>query len=252
MDASALQEAILGLKAYGVPGILVMSYVINLIPAFPAIYLAVMASIAVAVDDPYYEAALVIAGGVGAGLGKLTLFLAAKMLGGRLARGAAASRARYLVEHAGGSLFIIVFLFAALPLPDDSLYLPLGAAGYSTTLFAVAVVVGKTVMSAIVVGLANAAEAYLERVLALGSSGDVLAMARDLAVFAIATVIFTAAIYKVDWPRVIDAYTRHGVLKAAEAMGEELVKVIIPVGVRRRASRVAARLRSRARGGLGK
>ena len=244
---AGLKDAILELKSYGVPGILVMSYLINLIPAFPAIYLAVMASIAVAVDDVYYEAALVLAGGVGAGLGKVTLFLAAKTLGGRLARGAAASRARYLVEHAGGSLFIIVFLFAALPLPDDSLYLPLGAAGYSTTLFAVAVTLGKTVMGAVVVGLANAAEAYLERLMAMMTSGDMLGLARDLAVFVAATIVFTLAIYRVDWPRVIDAYTRHGALKAAEVMAEELFKVVVPEGVRRRAAGAASRLRARSR-----
>jgi membrane protein DedA with SNARE-associated domain len=225
LDPSGINEAILALKAYGVPGIVLMSYIINLIPGFPAIYLIVIASIAIAVDDPYYETLLVVAGGVGAGLGKATLFLAAKTLGGRLAGGEGARRAKYLVEHAGKSLFIIVFLFAALPLPDDALYLPLGAAGYRLASFVLAVITGKAVMTLIVVALANAARTYIDSLLARPSTSTV-AIIEGVVVFIVSMAFFMALIYKVDWPRVITTYTKHGGRAAFRVLLEEIAGLI--------------------------
>lgn len=243
MDPSTLEEALVALKAYGVPGITLMSYIVNLIPGFPAVYLIVIASIAIAVNDPYYESLLVVAGGVGAGLGKVTLFLAAKTLGGRITGREGARRARYLVEHAGKSLFIIVFLFAALPLPDDALYLPLGAAGYRLASFTAAVVAGKTLMTLIVVALADVARSYIEAV-ASSASTSPTAIIEGFIVFAVSMAFFMALIYKVDWPRVISAYARHGGRAALKAFIEE-VEALISRGFEAVVSALGLRNKSR-------
>ncbi|GAB6148329.1 VTT domain-containing protein [Stetteria hydrogenophila] len=224
MNATGLGDVILALKTYGVPGIALMSYMANLIPGFPAVYLIVIASLALAVSDPYYHALLVLAGGLGSGLGKITLFLAARGLGHRIARGESARRARYLVEHAGRSLFITVFLFASLPLPDDALYLPLGAAGYKLTSFAAAVLAGKTVMTLIVVALARAARGYLS--LITGPQATTSSIIEGLVAFVVSMAFFTALIYKVDWPRVITAYTSHGAKTALYVLAEEIMGLI--------------------------
>lgn len=225
MDPGRLSDALMALKEYGAPGIALMAFVINLIPGFPALYLLVIASMALAVNDPYYDAMLVLAGGIGSGLGKVTLFTAARVFGGRIVGEESARRAKYLVEHAGRSLFVLVFLFALLPLPDDSLYLPLGSAGYKLTLFTPAVIAGKTLMTLSVVVASRAARSYVDLIAGSASTSPAALAAGILGMVALMVFMF-ALIYKVDWPRVAQAYAERGWVAGTRVLLEEIAGIV--------------------------
>lgn len=55
--------------------------------------------------------------------------------------------ARFMISRHG---MLIVFLFAATPLPDDILYIPLGIMGYSFLKFFISVLAGKIILTLIV------------------------------------------------------------------------------------------------------
>ncbi|MEL9990620.1 MAG: hypothetical protein QXP98_00250 [Thermoproteus sp.] len=96
---------------------------------------------------------------------------------------------------------IAVFLFAASPLADDVLYIPLGAMGYGLPRFLASVFAEKIVLSSISVLLsASTADLFVEHL------GNVT----TAALMAIITTLFTLAASRVKWSRVLAAYDRGG------------------------------------------
>jgi membrane protein YqaA with SNARE-associated domain len=205
------------MQGYGLLGFTLAAFVSNLIPGFPAVYLTVVVSYTIASpDDLLGLAKLIVAGGVGAGLGKFVEFYLSEVFGSRV--GAVREKRRSLsrvLSKTKLGIATLVFLFAALPLPDDVLYIPLGAAGFSKAVFLAAVILGKTALTAITAGMGMAAAKLLEGGLTPAK----------LAGLAVGTAVITLLIFAVDWERIIEGYTERGWRGAARAFGEELVAV---------------------------
>ena len=219
MDASAITEALRNyMNTYGALGFMAAAFVSNLIPGFPAVYLTVVVSYSIASHgDPWGLMELIVAGGVGAGLGKFVEFYLSGLLGSRVraVREKRRSLERVLARTRLG-VALLVFLFAALPLPDDVLYIPLGAAGFSKAVFLIAVILGKTALTAIVAALGVAASWLLGRGLTPGS----------IAGLAIGTTAILVLVFAVDWERILDGYAESGWRGAAKAFAEELVSLV--------------------------
>jgi len=108
--------------------------------------------------------------------------------------------AKILVQRYG---MAVIFLFAALPLPDDLILIPLGMLKYSLRKALVAAFLGKLVMC---VTVAYAGRFSFVLVRDLFESGGVLGGVASIALLAIILV----AMIKIDWARLI------GVGKAEE------------------------------------
>jgi len=141
-------------KVLGPLGILVISFLGNAIPYSTIPYLIFIINYAAMIsDNTVLLLAAALLGGLGAALGKIIVYGV-----GRAARLALSEESKNNLELftriAGKSVFIAVFLFAALPLPDDILYVPLGVTGYSAFKFFIAVALGKIIItgSAIAIG----------------------------------------------------------------------------------------------------
>jgi len=120
-----------------------------------------------------------------------------------------------------GSLFLAIIIFAATPLPDDLLYIPLGMSRYPLAPYFIAVFVGKIVMTGAsclyLGGISKLLEGVLYRNLALG-----IALST---VFAAATAFLALCIMKIDWAQVAESYQRCGARCAARCIGTQMMSV---------------------------
>jgi len=206
-------------ESYGSLGILVSAFASNLIPGFPAVYLTLVLSYTAANEgDKLALAIAVVAGGVGAGLGKFVEFYFSDILSSRIKR---LQRKRefltYLLRRTRWEIAFLVFLFAALPLPDDVLYIPLGAAGFSKTVFIVFVVLGKTVLTALAAGFGALLGWLFKENLVI-----------SLITLTLGTAFTLALAFGVDWEAVIKAYESSGWRTAGGVLKQELSRLLNP------------------------
>jgi len=207
------------LESHGPLGILVSAFASNLIPGFPAIYLTLVLSYAAANEgDKLALAIAVVAGGLGAGLGKFVEFYVSDVLSGRIKRLRKKREAlMHILKRTRWEVALLVFLFAALPLPDDVLYIPLGAAGFSKVAFILSVVLGKMVLTALVAG-AGALLGWLFRENLVVS----------LAVLTLGTAFILALTFGVNWEAVVKAYDSSGWRAAGGVLKQELSRLLNP------------------------
>jgi uncharacterized membrane protein YdjX (TVP38/TMEM64 family) len=220
-----LEQLIQNLKDYGPPGLFLAALISNLIPGFPAIYLTLVGAYAALVHDPFSNLLVILAAGVGAGIGKIGVFYTSNFLASRSSR-IRRKREEYLVFLNRGKLgiFLLVVLFASLPLPDDILYIPLGISGFSILWFAAGVIIGKIILTLIVFFLGNAYWGLIEKYMI----GDTGAVNWTLAIggLALGTVLITLLIFSLDWKRIYDAYTNKGFLHGTKVLLEEIIGVL--------------------------
>ncbi len=200
-----------------VVGGFIISFLGNAVPYMTVPYLAAIAAYAAAIQSPWERLILVLASGIGAGLGKVIVYLIGR--GARLLISTERRREMQLAARLmRRSVFLAVFLFAALPLPDDILYLPLGVMGYSLSLFTIAVVAGKIVITGAAVMLGASFAAVAPQV-------EPLYLALAAAITGIGLSVIVA---RMSWIRVIDAYERRGFLVALQVLGEEVINALKP------------------------
>lgn len=196
-------------------GLFLAAFISNLIPGFPAVYLALVATYAALVDNIYANIAALVLAGVGAGLGKVLVFLVSNYLGSKsksIQR--RREQAKWLLGRAGKGVFLTVFIFAALPLPDDILYIPLGIAGYRIVPFLIAVVLGKIVLTGIAVFLGRAYRGVLDKFMGGSVTSSTANLEMLIAGALIGSVILSYVVLTMDWKKLYDVYRSKGILKA--------------------------------------
>jgi len=119
------------------------------------------------------------------------------------------------------SIFIAIVVFAATPLPDDVLYIPLGISRYPLPLYFLAVFIGKVIMTAascIYLGAAaRLVESMLERNIFVG-----------VGIGAALTAVTAYLIYiimKVDWVEVANVFKDRGWREGIVFLIKEVVSV---------------------------
>jgi membrane protein DedA with SNARE-associated domain len=201
---------------------LTISFVGNAIPYMTVPYLAVIAGYAAAINDLWLRLLFTVVSGIGAGLGKVVVFLVGR--GARFLVSPETRRNMELVARlARRSTFLAVFAFAALPLPDDVLYVPLGLMGYSLPLFTLAVVLGKILITGAAV------------LLGAGVSAVIVEADPTLAAVAAATagIVISLIVARIRWVRVVEAYEAKGLWSALLVLGAEIISALTPRRARR-------------------
>ncbi len=206
-------------KAYSsVPwlGAFIVSLLGNAVPYTTIPYLVWIMLTAPEYRDPLEKAAIIIAAGVGAALGKVIVYSF-----GRAAH-------HVLPEHVKENMemfaklfekwgFLAIFIFAASPLPDDILYIPLGVAGYNPVLFFTAVALGKIVITAMAVAFSDILSSFTG-----GATSPAF-----VAALILVSIVVTVIIARIDWFRVAKAAQR-GVREAITVLVEETVRALAP------------------------
>jgi membrane protein YqaA with SNARE-associated domain len=231
-----VESAIKDLQEYGPAGLFLAALVSNMIPGFPAVYLTFVGAYAAIVHDIKSQLLVVLAAGVGAGLGKVFVFSASSFLASRSKR-VRRKRSEYewLLQRGKLGIFLAVVLFASLPLPDDVLYIPLGISGFSLAWFTLGVITGKIILTFIVLALGNAYWSLAAKLFP-GEGEGAVNWPLAIAGLTIGTILFTAFIFAIDWKRVYEAYSEKGLVHGTIVLLEEVVAVLTLRPIRKRLS----------------
>lgn len=178
--------------SYGYIGVFLASFLGSASIIFPIPYLIIF----------YYLGAsrllnpllISIIGGIGATFGEFILYVVG--YGGRKIVSERTIRNVEYFKHAIDKYGpIIIFIFAATPLPDDIIYPVLGIMKYNIIKTFIACFLGKTVLTGIVVYSGYFSYEYIS--LLLGGNNIFSSV-----VVTILAVIFTIIVIKVDWSRI--------------------------------------------------
>ena len=183
---------------YGPIGIFLVSFLGNVIPYSTIPYLIFIVHYGATVTETLGMIEIAILGGIGAALGKVIVLLIGSATRKILPETAKKSM-KLFMKLAGKSVFIAVLVFAATPLPDDVLYIPLGTLGYSPFKFFVAAAIGKTIITYMAL-LFGETIRYL-----VGESSTVASI-----VAVIATLLLMFLIVKVNWEMIIEEIVSKG------------------------------------------
>jgi len=206
----------------------VISFMSNAIPFMTVPYLALIAGYGALLDDNVERLLVGIGGGLGAALGKVIVFYFGREFN-RVLSEKTRENLEFFAKAFQHGVFIAIFLFAALPLPDDVLYIPLGVAGYNPVLFFVAVALGKIVLTlgAVFFGdVMGQAATWLQAVLGLSSSEPNPAI--TAALLLAASLVVTLMIMRMDWRRVVEVYNDYGPLAGFYEMLLQALASLMP------------------------
>lgn len=96
--------------------------------------------------------------------------------------------------------FFAIFLFAASPLPDDVLYIPLGIAKYRVSYYFIAVFLGKLVITSYVLAFGKITSGLMKELIGNSFFG--------LLLFFSLTLVFSVLVIKIDWKKLFEKYYR--------------------------------------------
>jgi len=183
-------------------GIFLASLLGNAVPYATVPYLVIIVQYFAAIKHTFLDIIIVaIMGGLGAAMGKIIVYSI-----GRAARYALSQETkenlRLFTKLMGKSVFIAIFLFAALPLPDDVLYVPLGVSGYSLMKFFIACSLGKIIITF----LAAMLGAIWAQVMEITKIPIWISLPSALIVSIIITYVITA----INWVKVLESVESKG------------------------------------------
>lgn len=199
-----------------------LSFMSNAVPYMTVPYLLLIAAYGAGLGDPWTKLTVAVTGGLGAALGKLVVY----MVGSSTRRFMSEETKRNLelfTRLFRRSAFIAVVVFAATPLPDDVIYVPLGVAGYSKALFLAGVAIGKVIITGLAVLFGSAMAAIIPQE---GGGVNVPAIAATVAV----GVLLSIVVARTDWSAVARELERRGVYAAAQVLLRELARSLTPRG----------------------
>ncbi len=206
-----------------------ISFVSNSIPFMTVPYLALIAGYGALLNDNFERFLVGIGGGLGAAIGKMVVFYFGREFH-RVLSEETRENLEFFAKAFQHGVFIAIFLFAALPLPDDVLYIPLGVAGYNPVLFFTAVALGKILLTlgAVYFGdIVGQAAAWLQVALGLGGGEEPNPVVTALLLLA-ASIAVTIMIIRMDWKRVVEVYNEYGPLAGLYEMGLQAVAALMP------------------------
>ncbi len=209
------------LQTYGLLGVFLVSLLGNMIPYSTIPYFVFIIIYASRVQDWVIQLLIAILGGLGAAIGKLVVYYI-----GRTARVVMSSETRHNMELftkiAGKGIFLAVFIFAALPLPDDVLYVPLGVSGYSVIKFFIALLLGKIIITGMAVYLGQAMKWLIEE-------PANLPWYISIPVMLIITLLLTYIVMRINWIKAAQITEEDGLIKAIIFIIIEALKIVASI-----------------------
>jgi len=212
MDITSIVELLKNTLAAPL-GIFIISALSNAIPFVSIPYLGIVAGYAAIYQELADKLVLVLCSAAGATFGKSIIYLIGRAFSVKLSE-VSRRNIELFKKVARKSLFLAIVAFAATPLPDDILYIPLGIVRYPLMMYFTAILIGKTVLTAVVV---------------IYASGLIELMRVNIALIPVLiaiTALLTYIILKVDWARVVETTYDRGIVKGIEEFLSELNKVL--------------------------
>jgi membrane protein DedA with SNARE-associated domain len=184
------------LRTVGNPyvGVFLVSLGGNVLPFFPIPYLIAIFTIAIEMSKINIFL-LTFVSALGATLGKFVAYGVG--FGGRLTLGEKYKRRFNALRVAlGGSPFVAALVFAASPLPDDLIMIPLGMIKYSPIKTFLALLIGKFILTFAIVWSARFSRQTIAWI--IGPENQMIWV-----VSIVVVVVLTVIMIKVDWEKII-------------------------------------------------
>lgn len=207
------------LGRYDFIGLLVLALLSNAIPYSTIPYLVFIAPLLSQLRGSSLALA-VLALTLGATLGKIVVYLIGRsLLKVRKVKTYVGSVTGFINKHKK-SVFIMVFLVTALPLPDDVFIIPIGSSKYSLLYFTVALFLGKLIITSLT-ALYGVFVAYvLEGVIGLPAVVNIPLMM-------LITGVIMIVIGKIDWITVEKTYDEKGSFAALVYIIRSILEIAV-------------------------
>jgi len=195
--------------------IFLLSLASNSIPFVSIPYLGVVAGYSIIYRDLPSRVSIILLSALGASLGKVLIYFIGRAFRVKLGD-VSKSNVELFKKVARKSLFFAVLVFAATPLPDDVIYIPIGIMKYPLTHYFTAVLLGKTVLTS-TVALYASWMAYIAEV-------NLLVIPALVAV----TFLLSYLVIRINWASVINAFYDKGLRGSIKVFTAEVSRVLTP------------------------
>jgi membrane protein DedA with SNARE-associated domain len=182
------------LLEYRLVGIFLLSLIANSIPFVGLPYLNVLVLLSPFLDRWEFYMVIIVSA-LGASLGKVVIYFLGRSIGYTLSEKSKENLFFFQRVFRKWGVFAI-FLFAASPLPDDVLYIPLGLAQFRLYHYFIAVFCGKLVITAYTLAAGKVAMDVIEL---FTHSFEI-----SFAIFFLATIVLTIFLLRFDWKKFFD------------------------------------------------
>lgn len=183
--------------------ITLISFVCNSIPYISIPYLLILLTYITSTSPPIFESIyLTILSALGASLGKIIIYYIGKGIGKLVIKDIDREKIQLFNKIASKGIFIAILIFAATPLPDDVIYIPIGLLGYNIVKFFIACFIGKTFITGIVV-LFGDVLVYTFKGFEINWISTVIAI--------IISIMIILLIRKIDWSKLVTTLSENGV-----------------------------------------
>lgn len=174
----------------------------NIIPVIPIPYLIIV----ITIITTFPQVGIIQVAAVSA-LGAATGKFVSYGLGYGVRGAMAGSRARFdsLRQLMGGSVFLVAFIFAATPLPDDVAFIPMGIMKYSPIKTYISLYTGKFALTVFVLYSARRSEEAINSALGGGLAGSAASI--------LIIIGLSYLMMRVDWERVLTQTHQRGFLR---------------------------------------
>ncbi|MEM1639110.1 MAG: VTT domain-containing protein [Desulfurococcaceae archaeon] len=207
------------LGRYGYIGLLIIALVSNAIPYSTVPYLIFVAPLLSQLRGLSLVLS-VLALTLGATLGKIIVYIIGRSLSKAKKMKAFISNVSDFVNKHKKSVFVMVFLVAALPLPDDVFIIPIGSSKYSLLYFTIALFFGKLIVTSLTAVYGVFVVYTLEGVIGLPPIVNIPLMI-------LITVIVMLVIGKIDWIMVEKTYNEKGSMAALIYIIRSIIEIAI-------------------------
>jgi membrane protein YqaA with SNARE-associated domain len=196
---------------YGYFGIFLISFIGALSIFFPIPYTVII--FALGGLESFEPLLIAVAAGLGAAIGEFSGYLLG--MGGRKIIGERyKKRMDLLVRLFNRFGPIMIFLFALTPLPDDLLFIPLGAMRYNVVRAFIPALIGKFCMNLIVAYSGRFSVTIIRDIFGVESNWTSVLIGMIVAIILLITVF--VIMFKVDWEKHLEKYVHE------KASGEEI------------------------------
>lgn len=197
----------------------IVSLISNAIPYSTIPYLLWFAPLFAMLKPPDLYLAILFSA-IGASIGKLVIYFIGRGFSAMRRLSTYHDRLHYISQQHPAAIFLVVFLTAALPLPDDVIYIPIGIAKYNAALFFIALLMGKLIIT-ILTALYGRAIVYLVR-----DYAD-LPPVIYIPIMIILTIILTYVVGSIDLAKLSDTYRRRGLREAVKCLIDMITRSLV-------------------------
>jgi len=202
------------IETYGLTGIFVISLVSNAIPYMTIPYLLLVIVYSATVTNPLFKILIIFFSGLGASLGKVIVYIYGYSIRYVLSE-ETKNRMSKFIDIFKRSTFIAILAFSMTPLPDDVLYIPIGLLKYDLKKYFVAVLIGKTMLTAVATYYGSIVhKALFEQ--------TVIPLHLTIIILVLITIYITYLAIRINWFNIAEDIQMHGWRKGVKTLIKEV------------------------------